>query len=251
MGVKTVTVKAHPNVTYNQISGLHCKFAWLNAKHEQLMFPVQCKDYLQDIIWAEHHKKEAAIYGLKYAPGQLDLKLPRFPLEIQLTGSPRMGAEHLNRLIDFLHAWEKKADISPTTWAHVEGHSDRRVLYLDPAWLTTSVHVSTYALLCRIGLYWDGETDPWRMLEGIIDTQAAYVEETAAFWKKNAGNYAAVPPKMPKHSIQPVDAGYVQQAAAKLKALWHDGKFPAAKPWTQIAGVSTAHHAGIVNGSKG
>ena len=121
--------------------------------------PVLCKDFLSDLLWAEHTNNRVSIYGFSWRGGQrksFNIKTKKtFRLGIRLKG--RRGLyENLEapKLQEFLNEFEDLVGLPHSKVLHI---NDREaVVEFDKEWTTQPVRVSLFTLLVRVGLRYNG-----------------------------------------------------------------------------------------------
>ena len=133
-------------------------FSFVNRKKEELhemFYPVNCRDFLNDVLVAEESKEKVAIYGFRYNPHEqvLDRKATRFLITCD--------AEDRDTIIDnigLLWDIEKTNNIKRTIFYGVEGE-----LYIEasPIWLQSTFGISLYTFLIKALAYQYNDYNTW------------------------------------------------------------------------------------------
>ena len=216
---------------YNQIDNHDFRFVLLDGKLRALHSPFMCKDYLQDIFWAEYTKApEATVYGLTWKGGMVDMAMPTFPLAV--LGGKFDIAGHAPYLLEFLNRFEAPLGI-PFTSIDVPDNERRTVIcWMDKDWTVSGPLLSAYTSLIRIaGAYKGGDPiDYLKTLTRPLMDPRTYNQ----LWKPD-----------PPH-ITP-DVSRISIILPKLNALFH-GKRPTSK-WADTQRMSIAHNLGIMGDS--
>lgn len=141
-----------------------------NDTFETTMALTCCKDFLNDAVALEQNESldSFSVYGFKYDRklGAIkgkdkcyfalrSLNNSRCDSPINKENNNRMiaNAENLERFINIV---EKKYNLSESIVTIVD---DFLIIEFDPKWANTTVTISMYSLLLRIGQYWDNKGD--------------------------------------------------------------------------------------------
>lgn len=145
-------VKLHPATFHLNEIGTGLKFSLLNKNLEGVHPPVQCKDYIADVFWAETTKAEYfEIYGFKWTSGSFDITTDAFYLAVHTAQKElapcRKGVQA------FLNAFEDALDFSHS---YVSAPSDTMLLFsFSREWIKRPILISAYLQLIRLGLYYE------------------------------------------------------------------------------------------------
>jgi len=133
-------------------------FSFVNRKKEELhemFYPVNCRDFLNDVLVAEESKEKVAIYGFRYNPHEqvLDRKATRFLITCD--------AEDRDTLIEnIILLWEieKVNKIKRTNYYVLKGG-----LYIEasPIWLQSTFGISLYTFLIKALAYQYNDYNTW------------------------------------------------------------------------------------------
>jgi hypothetical protein len=149
----------------NQLYGMGWECAWVHkdpktGEYKQVNELAYCKDYLSDVMWAHYNKKSCEIYGMRYVPGtSVPLDVDKARVIIRDTGK---SAEELNAegllALRAIRALESVLKIKRTTLrkAHLVSSGKETAILLfeaDPVWMTSTVSMSLYALILRLGRF--------------------------------------------------------------------------------------------------
>lgn len=212
---------------YSQIQNYGFSFVLLNEKFQALHTPFMCKDYLQDMFWAEYTgATEQTVYGLTWGKGSFSVEQDRFPLCV-LGGKFKMK-ERIPYLTELLNRFEAPLGI-PLTVIEETQHDHAIVCMMPKAWTTNGPMLSSYTSLIRIsGAYKGG--DP-----------IAYLKEL---------NKPVMCPKTykqlwtPDPSYMTPDIGRLSTTLPRFAALLH-GNRPVTE-WADTKNMTAAHNLGIM-----
>jgi hypothetical protein len=178
------------------------QIAILDDKYKQVHIPVMCKDYLQDVFWAEIMKEPVHIFGLNYQPGPLKVKdVEQFAFSLDF--SKDWAEKFDSGVMPLLEAWEKRLKFKRSTF-EVGSSKDQRVLIFSQAWAKQPIRISMLTLLLRVGSNYVPGEDVMKFLEEV-----------------STGKRATM---MPSY-----DAGIVRTALPRFKFIWEGRKFPEQK----------------------
>ncbi len=142
-------------------SGKHDGWAYqfLNDNYEGIHLGVCCKDFLQDIIWSELTQKSMTIHRqtsnyLGILDKQEKLILCLYPHTLQPKPED-MEFMHSN-LEAFLNEIEVLRDFE---LSEVYQEDNKFIIQFSKQWISKPYLFSLFTLLCRLGLYYDGDLD--------------------------------------------------------------------------------------------
>lgn len=150
----------------NQIYSSGIEMAFFNEKGQQCHPFAFCKDYFQDAVWAQLNNKTASIYGFSYNPKvnpKLDLEQMRLAVRDKTKDAKTME-ERCKKSINFLNKLEKKMGFSPSELVFCGNYTNELLkkeypvwgFIGDKRWLHSSVMISAYSLLLRVGMTYEG-----------------------------------------------------------------------------------------------
>lgn len=212
---------------YDQIQNYGFSFVLLNEKFQALHTPFMCKDYLQDMFWAEYtNATESTVYGLTWGKGSFSVDQPTFPLCV-LGGKFKMK-EHVPYLRELLNRFEAPLGIPPTVVE--ETQSDHAIVCMMPAaWTSNGPMLSSYTSLIRIsGAYKGG--DPIEYLK-TLNKPMMDPKTYKPLWT-------------PDPSYMAPDIGRLGVTLPRFAALLH-GKRPVTE-WADTKSMGMAHNLGIM-----
>jgi hypothetical protein len=140
------------------------EYAFFNADKQQCHCFAYCKDFLQDALWAALNDKKASIYGFSYNPEKdppVDLKKTRIGLRLR---KDKDFAAKCERALQFVNEVEEQLGF-PYSRVEAAGNykdTDDTVFVFvgSKKWMHSTVTLSLYTLLLRIGMSYTG--GPWR-----------------------------------------------------------------------------------------
>lgn len=141
-----------------------------------------CKDYLNDVVYTEATGKGVHAYGLSTKKQDIydgdkayiamkickrfpDEEYPNYHKDIE---NLEKNYENLQK---FLNIFENQVGIVPTQV--IKTGDNMFLMILDTYWCQASWLISLWGLLCRVGQYFDGNTDPkvfWDNFKASDDT---------------------------------------------------------------------------------
>lgn len=215
---------------YSQLPNYGFNFVLLNEKLQALHTPFMCKDYLQDMFWAEYTKAPAsAVYGFTW--GRDSFKLSgRFPLAIM--GGKFNMKNHAPYLLELLNRFEAPLGITPTTIDETQ-YPAVVVCWMDKEWTSNGPMLSAYTSLIRLsGAYKGGDPIAYlkSMSKPVLDPKTY-----AQLW-------------VPDPAFMTPDIGRLARTLPRFAALLQ-GKRPIAK-WEDSKSMEAAHNYGIVGYTK-
>lgn len=175
LGAPFIT-KWYKDVGMAQIYSSGLEFAFVSAAGEQCHAFAYCKDFLQDAVWATLNKSSAAIYGFSYVHGEnppVDTNNMRLAVRIK-GANGKDFEEKCKKAQIFLQEVDAVQGFAPTELllgGKRKGEAnDTFVFVSDQQWLHSSVMVSFYSLLVRVGMTYEG--GGWRKH---FDNAKAYI----------------------------------------------------------------------------
>jgi hypothetical protein len=198
------------------------------SPHQLLVSWFQCKDYLQDIFWSEHRQKAEDCCGLKWAPGRLDPKAPRYLLLIHNGKDGTFAQTHRENLVAFLNAFEA-AQEWPLTIGHLlDGDGRGIVLDFPREWTESSALISAFSSLIRISAQFKKGMDPGQYLGDLKPFN--YSDRSV----NPSGLIAYMTPELCR----------LPHIVPRLRALLAGKKVN--HPWSAVKSMSSAHGSGII-----
>lgn len=168
----------------NYSSGL--KYALCSDKNEQACGFVWCKDFLQDAYLAYFNKNSRQTYGFKYDyTKDVPLSLKSTRLLLANRSDKRFQAK-MKKAVDFVNQVEKELKMHKKTKAFIcddppEAFKESGVFLLDgnKRWYSSSVMLSLYTLLIRVGSKHLKKHGTWRdtcnkMIAGEVSPYQSY-----------------------------------------------------------------------------
>jgi len=158
-------------------------FQFLNDDYEGIHLGVCCKDFLQDIVWSELTQKEMEIYHQKsnyqgIINKQDVLKLCMYPYLFNNKYEPII--ENLEELGVNLQAFLNEIEIlREYELSTVTCDDNKLVILFSKQWIEKPYLLSLFTLLCRIGLWYNGDLDSYisninKINSPYFDTEGLY-----------------------------------------------------------------------------
>lgn len=118
----------------------------------------QCKDYMQDIYWAELNNKKISQYGLIYDGENQKNILGKKTIKLLITSKDpeHTTSKSIQKTINLLNIIEDILNIDKSTYEKVDDSEDV-VVFFDESWFKTSYMISLFMLFIKTGMYFDGE----------------------------------------------------------------------------------------------
>lgn len=146
------------------------RMAFANSDNQQVTQFVSCKDYMQDAIMATLRHKPVSIYGFKYNPDEhpaLDLEATRILIKFS-KGYEKKSFE----VLDLINQIESELGLEMTQ--RFDTDDPNIVLYVGPKdWMLSTVTISLYTLLFRLGVVHPFGQNWRNTLKGIISGEIA------------------------------------------------------------------------------
>lgn len=228
--MRTVTFKKHTSL----IEGVHNGFTFslLDDNDVSMHTQAQCKDYFQDLWWAENTGKNADVWGFTWKPGTIPLDVPSYRFALRESGSQYDLSEKMPQVAAFLHHFETALGYKPlSTWEPTSEHNVV-ILTFPAGWTKYNPMVSALTTIIRLGLMYEGG-DPVKMLEA-----------KAKEWESVADKFSYGKPVQGFYNATHADMGRINTVLPRLKALL---KGKEAKPaWSKFPSGHSAHEGGII-----
>lgn len=161
LGAPFIT-KWYKDVNMAQIYSSGLEYAFVSKEGEQCHAFAYCKDFLQDAVWATLNKSSASIYGFTYQHGvnpAVDTEHMR--LGVRIKGAKGEGFEEkCKKALVYLQEIDAVQGFAPTELllgGKKKGEKHNTYVFVaDKAWLHSSVMVSLFSLLVRVGMTYEG-----------------------------------------------------------------------------------------------
>lgn len=128
----------------------------LNSDYVGLHVPIQCKDYLNEVVTTELDQKSRTVYGFtsKYS-GQL-LNNETFKIALKFLNTEEFPLEYIESLEVMLANIDSKRNFIPST---IETTEDKDIIVItsDIRWLSKPAYLSFYTLMLRMAMGYKGE----------------------------------------------------------------------------------------------
>jgi len=200
-----------------------------DGKYETIQPISPCKDYLNDVIFAEHTNKPISAYGCKLDGkqnifdehfGYIAISICKYKYDSNYNGEKhqkdveRLKTNH-KKLEYFMNQIEEYFDLDPYFNTMISEVSDNLYLVEVPLiWTNSTYMISLYSLLLRVGqFYEDTKESPIKWLENF----KAFLD----------------------------DVSLVKQSLPKLKDIIKYGPLP--QDFSNLRGDSSTHNLGIVS----
>ncbi len=142
-----------------------------------------CKDYLNDVVWAEANPgKSISVFGLKYThrgdvyrDGAAFIIIKILPSNTGWKGydvekHEKQLHDHIDYVKVLLNSLDESLKLTATDIAEVVGIPNAYMLKLDTRWCISTASISLFTLICRMGQFYNGETPPRQFLETYKDS---------------------------------------------------------------------------------
>lgn len=184
--------------------------------------PFQCRDFFQDIWWAEYRRTPAQIYGLSWTPGTLDVTAEWFTMAVTYRdASMEPYAEPTEAL---LHAVEERIGFPRSElWLAETQHGPDTALVVEfhRRWTEKPMLLSAFTLLLRLGPKY--QPPP----ESLLQQQR------------------------PPRTLYSYDGQYLTEARPRLQRLFRGDLAFAKKGWEDYRSVTLVHgYSGIAWGRE-
>lgn len=214
----------NPNAGFNM--------ALLNKDNKAYFTPFMCKDYFQDIFWAERTGNVAEVYGIKCRKGMIDDSVERFKLGIYW--SDNNLKDLVGNMQSFVNEFDKAQGFDLTTIESTEVESEALVTF-SREWTSNAPLLSTFMSIVRLGGGYNNE--------GAIK----YIKdrlEIAKPYSEDMGNITKINPAFTRP-----DTLRLKVTANKLAAILSGIKIDA--KWSNLTNVAAVHnYSGIYNWGK-
>lgn len=229
----------------SQIYSSGIEFAWLNKEGKQLHSFAFCRDYLQDVIQANHNKSKFTVYGMSYDANSD----PNFDFDM-VRMAVRLAADNLMELMQnslrLLHNIEAERGFAPSKLIELGKVGKHNIcLFLsDVRWIHASPLLSLYTTSIRVGAeyttdeHWEEFFTRWstggkQSVVGGNDTGYLRISKSALpllvrlpleelFAAKASDNYPTAVPPISIHNRTGICA-------------YASGEFPKEMPWPKPA----------------
>lgn len=152
----------HYNYGFSQVHSSGIQFSPVSNNRINASNLFFCKDYLQDIIFAELFEKTVTQYGLNHIPRK------EIPFNVRKNGRILMGDStnktfynNIPNILSFINAIEEKMNISKTKAFEISSapkeHASGGVFLFvfSKVWMKSAQLISLYSLLLRVGISYD------------------------------------------------------------------------------------------------
>lgn len=157
------------------------EYAFLSANNNQVNDFAYCRDYLQDIVYANVKNRDFSMYGLKYTPKE-DNRISLDKCQILTRYKSRyeqfkkeLGYYIENNILPFIHGIEELLRIPLTKVYQCKAQGVKYDIYLfegHKRWIQAPPMVSLYALLIRIGLTYDGKVSAQEFIQRLANPES-------------------------------------------------------------------------------
>ena len=183
--MKTISVKRSPRqgTHLSEIYHSGWEVGFVSSKENGYTFATQlafCKDFLNDAVWAAVNNKPVSIYSFCYDPevdSPIDMKTCRIGVRHTPYSKNKDLYEGCLKSARLMRTFERKWNFKKkTTVLKTENNENIKgdivVFESDPRWMSSTVLLSLYTCLARMGLSWDGKgkTIPF-VKEGKVDSR--------------------------------------------------------------------------------
>jgi hypothetical protein len=145
-----LTLASKSELTYNEIfQSLSIKMSFVKKIEEgykELFFPVQCREFFNDVLYAEEHKHEIKIYNFKY-DGRIPL-LDRDKTRLSLHFPSESILTLFVSNFHHLHEVERKNNLFLTE-CNTTQHKNVLIIEGDPWWMTSAWAISIYTMMLK------------------------------------------------------------------------------------------------------
>jgi len=212
--------------SFNQISNHNFIMALLDKNNQFMHSPFMCKDYFQDMFWAEFNNKTASVYGLGWNPGFIDMTCKTYRMAFfgggVLLAPNAINLEKLLNFFDDAQGFDRcKVFLTPDPEAIV--------VEFDARWTTSCPLLSALTTVIRISGPYKGE-GVVKFLDKMEDIRKKGLEDSVT----------------PKFSI--VEIGRLHTNYPRLLAVLSGKKITL--KWTDITTGFNAHCTGIMGWDK-
>ena len=171
----------------------------LSAGHKQCCDFVYCKDFLQDVIWANVNKSPVEIYNFKYDPGLIPINLEDQMYMLIANESDQFFGQKITTCLDFLNQIEKDLKLKRTIAFECENYPDKYnpggvyLLKASQRWMLSPPLISLYTTLVRCGFVHTIDNNYVHTLNGIANgTIKAYQSNDSEFVKSSFAGISAI-----------------------------------------------------------
>lgn len=176
------------------LNGKHSGWAYqfLDDDYQGFHGGVCCKDFLNDIVWSELTQKSMCIYGQHSSyKGILDkqeyLKLCMYPYLLNAQQEPVI--KNIEVLKDNLQAFLNEIELlKGFELSTIEVHDNKFVIIFHKNWISKIYLFSMFTLLCRIGVYYDGNLEEY--MQNPYKPENIYLDNCDSYYLKD--NYKEI-----------------------------------------------------------
>jgi len=119
----------------------------------------QCKDYIQDLYWAEYFKKDIIKYGLRYDGVNLNNLLNKGTIKLLVTSKDGIDYKPvIDNIIRALNLVESRFDIEKSTYEVSETDDKDVVIFFNEGWFKMPYMISLFMLLVKTTKDFTGDT---------------------------------------------------------------------------------------------
>lgn len=227
--VRTVTFKKFTHL----IEGVHNGFTFslLDDSDTTMHTEAQCKDYFQDLWWAENTGKPADVWGFKWKPGTIELDVPTYRFALKDKNGEYVMKDEAPKIVAFLNKFEKALEYSPLSTYEETTDPSVVILTFPAGWTKYNPMVSALTTIIRLGLKYDGSD------------LADYLAMLGKTFTMKDYSYGGKAPKG-FYNAMVADMGRFTTIHPRLRAL---AKGKEANPkWSTFPSGHSAHEGGIV-----
>jgi len=149
-------MKINKNITFdyhlNEINTGSMLNTVLDDNNNICTKPFQCKDYIQDVYWAEKLKKNIEQYGLKYDGTNLNNVFGKETIKLLITDKSIKDYNNIvDNIIKALNTVETALDIPHTTFKAVVDDEEKNtgdvVLFFNEKWFSKPYMISLFMFI--------------------------------------------------------------------------------------------------------
>lgn len=162
-------------------------FQLLNDNYEGFYLGVCCKDYLLDIVWSDLTQKSMTAHGQQsdykgIIDKQTTLKLVMYPYMFNGLNEPKI--EELEQLMVNLQGFINEIELlmNIEELSLFEYSDNKIVIEFSKKWIDKPYLLSLYTLLCRIGVYYDGNLEEY--LKNPYTAERKYLDTCDSYYMK-------------------------------------------------------------------
>jgi len=187
-----IWLKPNKKAVISQIYSKGMEFAFASQDYQQCHQFVFCKDFLQDIIFANIHQKWVSIYDFNYSP-YIDPRpcLDKIRILVTNANDSRLKIKIYNSL-DILNQVEERLGIKKSLlrecWLPPENYRKSGIWMFEGSkrWINSPPMLSLYSLLIRVGCVHTIGVNFEKTINDIIDGKIKPYQKKDALWLKHA-----------------------------------------------------------------